>query len=88
MKDDVRKYSTTAEFDVIPIRLSMNTFTDYRLLVIDINEAYLQSGQIRQQIHVRLPVGWSGCTRGHLWKLLKLPYGIIDAERQWTKVLE
>ena len=58
-----------------------------RLALADIKGAYLQSGPMKRDIYVRAPRGWKS-TRGKLWKLTKLPYGIVEAGRQWAKAME
>lgn len=50
MKDDFRKDSTTAQFDVILIMLSITTFTEFILGKIDTKGAYIQSDPIKQII--------------------------------------
>lgn len=83
-KDSIRKDSATAQLCVIRLLLSIVTFLGFRLGFADIKGAYLQSGPIQRQIYVRPPKEWQG-TRGRLskilWKLTKLPYGIVEAGR-------
>lgn len=86
-KDDVRKDSSVAQFFAIRLLLCISTLLGLRLAMADIKGAYLQSGPIKRTIYVRPPREWRG-TRGMLWKLLKLPYGIVEAGRQWQKVIE
>lgn len=86
-KDDVRKDSSNASLSVVRLLLSLVTFLGFRIGTADIKGAYLQSGPIKRDIYVRPPRDWS-TLRGILWKLLKLPYGIADAGRQWQKVVE
>lgn len=86
-KDDVRKDSSTAQFDVIRLLLAVTTFLGMRLAMADVKGAYLQSGPIRREIYVRPPREWKG-QRGTLWRLTKLPYGIVEAGRQWAKTVE
>lgn len=88
MKDDVRKDSVTAQFDVIRLMLTLVTFMSLRLGLVDISGAYMQSGPIRRQIYVRSPRAWEHTARGMIWELLKLPYGIMEAGRQWATVME
>lgn len=87
MNDDVRKDSSTAQFDVIRILLSMATEVGVVLGHVDIKGAYRQSGPIQRTIYVR-PPRELGLKRGILWKLTRLPYGIIEAGRQWAMVFE
>lgn len=86
-KDNIRKDSSTAQLFVIRLLLSLVTFLCFRLATADIKGAYLQSGPIQRDIYVRPPKEWCG-PRGILWKLLKLPYGIVEAGRQWQKTVE
>lgn len=47
---------------------------------------YLQSGLIKRTIYVRPAMEWAGMKqyeRCKLWKATKLPYGIVEAGRQW-----
>lgn len=87
MKEDVRKDSATAQFHIIRLMLSLVVVLGFRIGVIDIKGAYLQSGEIKRRIYVRPPPDISG-TRGSLWLLTLLPYGITEAGRQWQKVIE
>ena len=86
-KDSIRKDSSTAQFHVIRLLLSIATFIGLRLGTADISGAYLQSGPIKRTIFVRPPREWRG-DRSKIWKLTKLPYGIVEAGRQWQKVIE
>lgn len=55
-KDYVRKDSATAQYDVILLILAIVTFLPFRLGLVDIKGAYLQSGPIRRDIYVRPPL--------------------------------
>lgn len=87
MKDNIRKDSATAQFDVIRLICRIASVLRLRLGCIDVKGAYLQSGPITRDIYVR-PPRECGSPRGVLWKLTKLPYGITEAGRQWAKVVE
>lgn len=87
MKNDIRKDSATAQFDVIRLFCSMAAVLQFRLGCLDIKGAYLQSGPIQREIFVRPPKE-CGSIRGMLWRLVKMPYGISEAGRQWAKVFE
>lgn len=87
MKGDVRKDSSTAQFDIIRLMLSLVVILNFRIGVIDIKGAYLQSGAIKRRIYVRPPPDIAN-TRGKLWLLTVMPYGITEAGRQWQKVIE
>lgn len=90
-KESIRKDSATAQLCVIRLLLSIVTFLGFRLGFADIKGAYLQSGPIQRDIYVRPPKEWQGA-RGMLWRVLwrltKLPYGIVEAGRQWQKTIE
>lgn len=86
MKGKMRNDSATARFDVIRLLLSTATLLDFSIGCIDIKGAYLQSGPITRTIYVRPPRELG--IRGVLWNLLKLPYGISEAGRQWAKTFE
>lgn len=86
-KDEIRKDSSNASLFVVRLLLSLVTFLQFRIGTADIKGAFLQSGPIKRDIYVRPPREWN-TIRGILWKLLKLPYGIADAGRQWQKVIE
>lgn len=86
-KDTVRKDSATAQPGVIRLLLSIVTFLGFRFGMVDIKGAYLQSGPIQQEIFLRPPREWQG-RRRLLWLLTKLPYGIVEAGRQWQKTVE
>lgn len=90
-KDSIRKDSATAQLNIIRLVLSLVTFLGFRIGTADIKGAYLQSGPIQRTIYVRPPREWyrrHATDRKVLWKLTKLPYGIVEAGRQWQKTVE
>ena len=80
-KDNIRKDSATAHLTTIRLILSMAVCFNLKLGKIDIKAAYFQSGAIRRQIFVRPPREL--LLFRTLWRLLGLPYGIVEAGRQW-----
>lgn len=78
MKDDIRKDSSTAQFNVIRMTLSKATDMDDVLGHVEIRGAYIQSGPIQRTIYVRPPRKWEA-QEEILWRLTKLPYGIKEA---------
>lgn len=48
--------------------------------VVDISGAFMQIGSIRWE--------WHGTARGRIFKLLKVPYGMTEAGRQFPTVIE
>lgn len=54
----------------------------------------MQSGPVTRKIYVtyiltvRRPGEPEGCTGAYIWELVKLPYGVTEAGRQWAMVME
>ena len=80
-KDDIRKDSATAHLSTIRLILSLAVIYRFKLAKIDIKAAYFQSGPIRRRIFVRPPRDL--LLHRSAWRLLRLPYGIAEAGRQW-----
>ena len=80
-KDDIRKDATTAHLTTIRLILSLAVCYGFQSGQIDIKAAYFQSGPIRRRIYVRPPRDL--LLFRILWLLLSLPYGIVEAGRQW-----
>lgn len=90
-KDTVRSDSTNAQFDVIRLLLFMAVILHFRIGVLDIKGAYMKSGDIQRLLYVRPPrdlILMYRELRNVLWKLLRMPYGISEAGRQWARVIE
>lgn len=90
-KGEIRKDSSNAQLSIIRLLLSLVTFLGFAIKTADIKGAYLQSGPIKRDIYVRPPREWyfnHRYKKGTLWKLIKLPYGIVEAGRQWMLTIE
>lgn len=87
MNDVIRKNRATVKFYFIRIILSMTTFNEFRLRIIDITDAYLQSGPTERTIFVSTTKEWSGWICGKLWEFPKISYGITEAGMQSELVL-
>lgn len=90
-KNSIRKDSANAQLGTIRLLLSLVTFLRFDIWTADIKGAYLQSGPIKREVYVRPPKDYTNMTntrREVLWKLLKLPYDIVEAGRQWKLALE
>lgn len=94
-KESIRKDSSNAQLTIIRLLLSLVTFLNFDVKTADIKGAYLQSGPIKREVFVRPPKEWHEArqyNRGKvwriLWKLTKLPYGIVEAGRQWMLTVE
>lgn len=57
-KDNIKKDSSTAQFDIIRLMLSLLKFTGYRIGLVHTKGAYLQSGPIQRKIYARPPFEW------------------------------
>eukprot|EP00171_Calliarthron_tuberculosum_P007062 IDg7062t1 len=86
-KDKVRKDSAAAQFPIIRLLAIISTLLGFKMACIDISAAYLQSGPCHREIYMR-PSPEHKRARGTLWKLVKLPYGISEAGRQWHTTCE
>ena len=86
-KSNIRKDSMAVQFDAIRLKLSMAATRNFRLMLIDVKGAYLQSGNIGRRIYIHPPKEY-GEGRRKLWRLIKLPYGIVEAGRQWMLTCE
>lgn len=86
-KEDIGKDSSTSQLFVIRLLMSLVPFLGFKIGMADIKGAYLQSGPIRRVLYVRPPREWNE-PRGVLWRLTKLPYGVVEAGRQCKKVVE
>lgn len=80
-RNSIRKDSSIAQFEVIRFLLFTVTPLGFWFSMADIQGAYLQSGPITREIYVRPPKEWNG-NRGIQWKLMKLPYRIVETSRQ------
>lgn len=85
-KDQVRKDSANAQLSIVRLLLSLTSFLGFKVCTADIKGAFLQSGPIQREIYFKPPREWhyvQKYRKGVLWKLLKMPYGIVEAGRQW-----
>jgi hypothetical protein len=86
-KDIVRKDSASVQFPIIRLILSLASLWGFSVGVVDVKAAYLQSGPISRELYVFPPAEYRG-PRDLVWQLLKLPYGITEAGRQWQLAVE
>lgn len=90
-KNNIRNDSTNAQFDMIRLLLFLSLMFSFRLGGLDVKGAYMKSGDITRLLYVRPPKELTNIyesMRGKLWRLLRLPYGISEAGRQWALVIE
>lgn len=82
----VRRDSSSADLSVVRLTISIGLMLDFSFGVADVKGAYMQSGPAKRDIFVRPPR--ESHVRGKIWKLLRLPYGIVEAGRQWLCSIE
>ena len=80
-KDEIRKDAATAHLVTVRFLLSLAVCYGLKLGKVDIKAAYFQSGRIKRQIFVRPPKEM--LLFRTVWELIALPYGIVEAGRQW-----
>lgn len=85
MKDNVRKYSIRAQFDMIRIALSAATGMNAVLFPVGIQGAHFQNFPIPLNIRA-IPPKYLCVQREALWRFNKLPYGIKEAGSEWFMV--
>lgn len=82
-----RRDSAFADLSIVRLLISLPMVLDFKIATADVKGAYMQSGPIKRKLYVRPPKSVAG--RDMLWKLLRLPYGIVEAAgRQWLCVIE
>lgn len=90
-KHSIRKDSAIAQVNIVRLLPSLTTSLNYRLGMVDLKGAHLQSGPIKRTMYVRPPTEWSGMKQyegAKLWKLTKLLCGIAKAGRQRQETVE
>lgn len=66
--------------------MSLGVMLGFSFATADVQGAYMQSGPAQREIYVRPPREFH--QRGKVWKLSRLPYGIVEAGRQWLCAIE
>lgn len=62
--------------------LALAQILDFQILTVDVKSAYMQSGPIHREPYVK-PPNHLDLNGDSVWKLKKLPCGIVEAGRQW-----
>lgn len=83
---NVRRDSASADLCVIRLVISIGLILGFSFGTADVKGAYMQSGPAKRDIYVRPPKEFRA--RGKIWRLLRLPYGIVEAGRQWLCAIE
>ena len=79
-KSQLRTDSPTCYKDSLRILLSVLSARNWKLKSIDIKSAYLQGNETQREIYLKPP---KEANTVNLWKLIRTPYGLVDAGRQW-----
>lgn len=82
----VRRDSSSADLAVVRLVISLGVMLGFSFGTADVKGAYMQSGPAKRDIFVRPPKEFK--QRGKMWRLLRLPYGIVEAGRQWLCAVE
>lgn len=80
----VRTDSASADLSTMHLSISIALAVD--VATADVKGTYMQSGPIRKALYVKLPIQIA--KRNTIWKLLRLPYGIVEAGRQRLCAIE
>ena len=76
----LRKDSPTCNKESLRMLLCILAANNWQLRTIDIKSAYLQGCPISRDLYILPPE----CAKtDKLWKLIKTPYGLVDAGRKW-----
>lgn len=87
MKDKIRKDCSNANMIIIPLLVSIVLCLGLSFEVADVKGLFLQRGPILREIFVR-PASEFRKKQGILCRLTKPTYGIVEAGRQWAKIVE
>lgn len=86
----VRRDSSSADLIVVLLVLPLGIILGLSFGTADVKGAYMQSGPIKRDVFVGPPKSYQSCDaqcKGKIlritWRLLKLPYGIVEAGSQW-----
>ena len=79
-KSQLRTDSPTCYKDSLRILLSVLSARNWKLKSINIKSAYLQGNETQREIYLKPP---KEANTVNLWKLIRTPYGLVDAGRQW-----
>lgn len=80
----VRHDPVSADMTVVKLLLSSAAILRLNFASADVKGAYMQSRPIQRKLFFRPPKQIS--SRSSVWKLTRLPHGIVEAERQWLCV--
>ena len=82
-KGELRTDSTTTDFNAIRLVLTIAALHGLDVASLDVTGAFFQADEAPRQLFCYPPP--EAGMRGVVWQLDKLPYGTVDANRQWAK---
>lgn len=82
----VRRDSASADLAVVRLLISLGVLLSFSFGTADVKGAYMQSGPALREIFVQPPREFK--QKGKIWKLSRLPYGIVEEGRQWLCAIE
>lgn len=85
-KKEIRKDYLSVYMLLTRINLSLGTLLSFVFSVTDIKGAFMQSSPIQREVYVRPPKRFFRKLSGMLI-LKSLPYLVVEAGRQWQKIL-
>lgn len=83
----VRRDSASADLSIVRLIILLAIILGFEISTADVKGAYMQSGPIQREIYVR-PPSRINTRQNTVWKLQRLPYGIVEAGRQWLCAIE
>lgn len=86
-KKDIRKDSSTAQFPIIRLTLSIFSILQFSITTLDVKSTYLQRGSISRDVCIRPPKGWTK-SRFIAWKLKNYTYKLVEFGRIWKLVVQ
>lgn len=82
----VRRDSAPADLAIVRIVVALAQILNFTLATANVKGAYMESGPILRNIFAKPRKKL--CPRHSLWKLLRLPYSMMEAGRQWFCAVE
>ena len=77
---DIQKDSPTCAKESLRLTLAIISSFRWKLQSLDVKSAFLQGNQMDRDVYIKPPK--EANTRS-IWKMLKCPYGLVDAGRLW-----
>ena len=85
LQSDVTTESPTCGKEALRLALAAIQMKGWICHTIDIKSAFLQGGEIKRDVYLYPPKEFS---RGKIWRLKKIVYGLNDAARMWYETVK